>query len=120
MVELRKEIAMKSQLTRPVPPQPVVAALRQAAAEAPPGSDGMVSISSARLVEAADYIERLIDELCSAQGEASEAGAELSGLAGEHFTREDVVKYGQRDARLASRTLSSLIKRIGDFFPETA
>lgn len=80
----------------------------------------MVAISAAQLVEAADYIEGLIDELCNAQGEASEAGAELSGLLGDHFTREDVLKYGQRDARLASRTLSSLIKRVGDFFPETA
>jgi len=108
---------MKSKLTRAVPRQPIAEELRAAATRA---GDGNAAITKGAAIRAADYIESLIAELCHAQQEASEAGAELSGLAGDHFTKEDVLKYGQRDARIASRTLSSLINRVGDFFPETA
>ena len=108
---------MTSKLTRAVPRQAIVEDLRAAAARA---GDGNASVSKDAATKAADYIESLIAELCNAQQEASEAGAELSGLAGNHFTKDDVLKYGQRDARIASRTLSALIKRVGDFFPETA
>lgn len=103
-----------STLTRKAKTHPVIAKLRGAAAD-PMWADH-AEVRKDTLAEAADYIEYLTAELFAAYWEANNAGSELLTTSNPKVTKEALLQYGARDARLASASLKRLMNRVEQSF----